>query len=126
MARMLALLAALGCLRSTPANAQDYPVKPITIVVSAAPGGVTDALGRMLAQRFTEAWGQPGDRREPARRQQPDRRRIRDQVVARRPRAVHRPEATFVAQSEPLCQAAVRPGQGLHARSSASSPSTTR
>src|SRR5499427_9365179 len=29
-----------------------------TIVVPAAPGGVTDALGRTLAQRFTEAWGQ--------------------------------------------------------------------
>ena len=58
MARMLALLAALGCLVSTSANAQDYPVKPITIVVPASPGGVTDALGRMLAQRFTEAWGQ--------------------------------------------------------------------
>src|SRR5262245_61203265 len=35
-----------------------YPAKPITIVVPAAPGGVTDALGRTLAQRFTEAWGQ--------------------------------------------------------------------
>ena len=38
--------------------AQTYPTKPVTIVVPAAPGGVTDALGRMLAQRFTEAWGQ--------------------------------------------------------------------
>jgi tripartite-type tricarboxylate transporter receptor subunit TctC len=35
-----------------------YPTKPVTIVVPASPGGVTDALGRMLAQRFTEAWGQ--------------------------------------------------------------------
>jgi tripartite-type tricarboxylate transporter receptor subunit TctC len=35
-----------------------YPTKPITIVVPASPGGVTDALGRMLAQRFTETWGQ--------------------------------------------------------------------
>src|SRR5437879_1737979 len=35
-----------------------YPSKPITIVVPASPGGVTDALGRTLAQRFTEAWGQ--------------------------------------------------------------------
>jgi tripartite-type tricarboxylate transporter receptor subunit TctC len=35
-----------------------YPTKPITIVVPASPGGVTDALGRTLAQRFTEAWGQ--------------------------------------------------------------------
>src|SRR5215472_1261456 len=35
-----------------------YPNKPVTIIVPAAPGGVTDALGRTLAQRFTEAWGQ--------------------------------------------------------------------
>jgi len=36
----------------------NYPSKPVTIIVPAAPGGVTDALGRTLAQRFTEAWGQ--------------------------------------------------------------------
>src|SRR4029450_11496696 len=35
-----------------------YPTKPVTIIVPAAPGGVTDALGRTLAQRFTDAWGQ--------------------------------------------------------------------
>jgi len=51
-----------GCLLSAAAHAQgsatNYPSKPVTIVVPASPGGVTDALGRMLAQRFTEAWGQ--------------------------------------------------------------------
>ena len=46
------LLAAAG------ANAQTYPARPITIVVPAAPGGVTDMLGRILAKRITEAWGQ--------------------------------------------------------------------
>lgn len=40
------------------AQGQSFPSKTITIVVPAAPGGVTDALGRVLAQRFTEAWGQ--------------------------------------------------------------------
>jgi tripartite-type tricarboxylate transporter receptor subunit TctC len=40
------------------ADAQTYPSRPITIVVPAAPGGVTDMLGRVLAKRFTEAWGQ--------------------------------------------------------------------
>jgi tripartite-type tricarboxylate transporter receptor subunit TctC len=60
MRTWLAGLVALGCLApaATAAQAQTYPAKPITIVVPAAPGGVTDALGRMLAQRFTEAWGQ--------------------------------------------------------------------
>ena len=58
MARIFAALLALGCMAPLTAAAQDYPTKPVTIVVPAAPGGVTDALGRMLAQRFTEAWGQ--------------------------------------------------------------------
>ena len=52
--------ALMGCLLPAAAGAQgtDYPARPVTIVVPAAPGGVTDALGRTLAQRFTEAWGQ--------------------------------------------------------------------
>jgi len=58
MSRTLALLVALCCLVSAGAQAQDYPAKPITIVVPAAPGGVTDVLARMLAQRFSQAWGQ--------------------------------------------------------------------
>jgi tripartite-type tricarboxylate transporter receptor subunit TctC len=40
------------------AAAQSYPARPITIVVPAAAGGVTDMLGRLLAKRFGEAWGQ--------------------------------------------------------------------
>src|SRR5688572_25422553 len=35
-----------------------YPTKAITIIVPAAPGGVTDALGRTLAKHFSESWGQ--------------------------------------------------------------------
>jgi tripartite-type tricarboxylate transporter receptor subunit TctC len=52
--------AVVGCLMPAVAAAQgtSYPTKPVTIIVPAAPGGVTDALGRTLAQRFTEAWGQ--------------------------------------------------------------------
>jgi tripartite-type tricarboxylate transporter receptor subunit TctC len=42
----------------TLAQAQTYPTKTITLVVPAAPGGVTDVLARTLAQRFTAAWGQ--------------------------------------------------------------------
>jgi tripartite-type tricarboxylate transporter receptor subunit TctC len=40
------------------AQATSYPTKPVTIIVPAAPGGVTDRLGRALAHRFTAAWGQ--------------------------------------------------------------------
>src|ERR1700716_994361 len=43
---------------AAPALAQSYPSKPITIVVPAAPGGVSDTMARLIAQRFTTAWRQ--------------------------------------------------------------------
>src|SRR5271155_268377 len=39
------------------AHADNYPTKPITIVVPASPGGVTDLLGRFLARHFIADWG---------------------------------------------------------------------
>ncbi len=35
-----------------------YPVKPIRIVIALAAGGGVDTSGRMLGQKFTDAWGQ--------------------------------------------------------------------
>ncbi len=52
-----ALFAAL-LLAASPVAAQTYPSKTITIIVPAAPGGVTDQLGRALAKHFSEVWGQ--------------------------------------------------------------------
>ena len=40
------------------AQGTNYPAKPITIIVPASAGGVTDTLGRTLAQHFTADWGQ--------------------------------------------------------------------
>lgn len=41
------------------AFAQTYPVKPIRIIAAQSAGGVTDALARTFAQKFTAAWKQP-------------------------------------------------------------------
>src|SRR5438477_6111712 len=42
-----------------PASAQDYPTKPIRIVVGFAAGGPTDVIARIIAQDITAMWGQP-------------------------------------------------------------------
>ncbi len=52
-------LAVFVSIFAAPALAQGYPSKPIKIVVPYPPGGFNDTLGRILAAKFTEAWGQP-------------------------------------------------------------------
>jgi tripartite-type tricarboxylate transporter receptor subunit TctC len=41
------------------AQAQNYPSKPIKLVLPYAPGGIIDYVGRTLAQKLTENIGQP-------------------------------------------------------------------
>ncbi|MEO8753672.1 MAG: tripartite tricarboxylate transporter substrate binding protein [Casimicrobiaceae bacterium] len=52
------LLAALFFLAVTPLHAQDYPSKPIVLVVPFAPGGSSDFISRLIGSKLTEAWKQ--------------------------------------------------------------------
>jgi tripartite-type tricarboxylate transporter receptor subunit TctC len=54
----LATLAALLPLAALPAAAQQYPAKPIRIIVPFGAGGSADTMARLVGQRFTESWGQ--------------------------------------------------------------------
>ncbi len=73
----------LACLLAVaPARAQSYPTKPITMVVTAAAGGVTDVVARALAQHLSEAWKQ-------------------QVIVENRGGAAHSQAMTVVARSQP-------------------------
>lgn len=50
---LAAMLAAAGS-----AQAQTFPTKTVTIVVTAAAGGVTDVVARAIGQRLSQKWGQ--------------------------------------------------------------------
>lgn len=39
--------------------AQDFPNRPVKILVPQTPGGASDALARIIAQKLSEKWGQP-------------------------------------------------------------------
>ncbi len=41
------------------ANAQDFPARPVHVIVPFPPGGGTDALARIMAPYLTKLWGQP-------------------------------------------------------------------
>jgi tripartite-type tricarboxylate transporter receptor subunit TctC len=41
------------------ARAQDFPIKPIRVIVPFPPGGTTDLLARLFAARMSETLGQP-------------------------------------------------------------------
>ena len=57
--RLRRLWAALLVAAVLPAAAQDYPSRPVRIIVPFAPGGSADVFGRFIAQKLQEALGQP-------------------------------------------------------------------
>jgi tripartite-type tricarboxylate transporter receptor subunit TctC len=50
------MVASAGACRAQ--EAAGYPAKTIRIIIALAPGGGVDTSGRLLGQKFTEAWGQ--------------------------------------------------------------------
>ena len=67
---------------SAVAHGDNYPNKPVTLVATAAPGGVVDLLARQLGQRLGKIWGQ-------------------QVVVENKPGASNQIGAAFVANSAP-------------------------
>ena len=57
MTRMLAAFALMALVGSTFAQ-QAYPIRPIRLIAPFAPGGGTDLVSRLVAQKLTESFGQ--------------------------------------------------------------------
>ncbi len=51
------VIAALAC--GAPALAQDYPARPLRIVITFPAGGPTDVIVRTIGQKLTDKWGAP-------------------------------------------------------------------
>jgi tripartite-type tricarboxylate transporter receptor subunit TctC len=59
MTRTAAFLAAALVLASPAAHAQTYPSRQITLIIPFAVGGSNDIVGRVIAKKLAEVWGQP-------------------------------------------------------------------
>src|SRR4029453_8352128 len=56
--RSVVLGAIVLAAQTATAPAQDYPSRPVTIVVGYTPGATSDLLARTMAERLNAAWGQ--------------------------------------------------------------------
>ena len=54
----LSLLAAFGLIAADSAGAQDYPIRPVRLIVPYPAGGPTDFVGRTVAEKLSAAVGQ--------------------------------------------------------------------
>ena len=44
---------------ATSALAQNYPTKPVRVLIPFAAGGAVDTVGRLVSGKLTDAWKQP-------------------------------------------------------------------
>lgn len=56
--RVLLVLGALATLAAAPAAAQNYPAKPVRMIIPFSAGGAADVPGRIVTQKMTEAFKQ--------------------------------------------------------------------
>ena len=56
---LIRTLAAALAACAAPGLAQDFPAKPVRVVVSFTPGSATDIVGRIVTAKLAEYWGQP-------------------------------------------------------------------
>ena len=58
ISRIIGAAATLAALCAAPASAQEWPTRPLTLVVPFAAGGPADVLARILDHRLSELLGQ--------------------------------------------------------------------
>jgi tripartite-type tricarboxylate transporter receptor subunit TctC len=58
MPRLLAFLLSAALLAVAPAQAQDWPTKPVKFIVPAPPGMAPDIVSRLVADKLVAIWGQ--------------------------------------------------------------------
>jgi tripartite-type tricarboxylate transporter receptor subunit TctC len=57
-ASAVAVFCAAASMCASAAETEDYPVKPVRLIIASAPGGGIDIIGRLVAQKLGEVWPQ--------------------------------------------------------------------
>ena len=56
--KILLVAACIASITLSHAHAQSYPGKPVRLIIPAPPGGSNDLVGRIIARKLDESWGQ--------------------------------------------------------------------